>query len=130
MRTKTMGPRVFLSFALLWHSAVSLLSAHYLGLAYMFITGHSKGYAYDLGSEKDVSIVFGIILLFIWLVTFLPVFGWLTKRFYREKKILAALPSVIFAVAFAAGISWRTSGWPYADHKPDIRGNGAGLPQI
>lgn len=43
-----------------------------LGLIYMDITGHSKGFDYNLGSEKDVSVAMGIIELAVWLLIAVP----------------------------------------------------------
>lgn len=40
----------------LWTSAMMFFAPICIGIIYMDITGHSKGYSYDLGTEKDISI--------------------------------------------------------------------------
>lgn len=87
-----------------WHSVISYLSPAWLGLTYMCITGHGKGYAYDLGSERDISIIFGIVLLIGWLAVFLPTFALLTRTLYRQKKRLALIPVALFVLAFLIGV--------------------------
>ena len=60
---------------------------------YMDITGHSKGFDYDLGSEKSVSVMLGSIELIIWLLLAVPsniyIFGRIKRKAY--KFVLAAV---------------------------------------
>ena len=39
---------------------------------YMWITGYSKGYGYGLGSEADILVFGGVVLLLLWLLAILP----------------------------------------------------------
>ena len=48
-----------------WLIFTGLVSPLWLGLVYMDLTGHGKGYAYDLGAETDISVIFGVVLLLI-----------------------------------------------------------------
>ena len=58
--------------AFLWLAFISLISPVWTGLIYMDLTGHGKGYGYDLGAEADISAFFGIVLLLVWLAVLLP----------------------------------------------------------
>lgn len=56
----------------LWSCFIAFTFPICFGLIYLNITGHAKGYSYDLGSEKDVSVLLGLIELIIWLAIALP----------------------------------------------------------
>lgn len=70
----------------------------------MNITGHGKGYAYDMGSEADIAVFSGVVLLLLWLLAILPVTISLCKKCRRKKKSLTWLPLLAFAALFAGGI--------------------------
>lgn len=70
----------------------------------MNITGHGKGYAYDMSSEADIAVLFGVVLLLLWLVAILPVTISLCKKGYYKNKLLVYLPFLVFLVFFAVGI--------------------------
>lgn len=67
-----------------------------LGLTYLWITGHAKGYGYDLGSEADVSVMMGCLMLLVWLILAMP------SNIYAFKKVRAkgTFYVIILAVAF------------------------------
>lgn len=88
----------------IWFIFVSLFSPLWMGGIYMNITGHGKGYAYDMGSEADIAVFFGVALLLIWLLAILPVTISLCKKCYHKKKSLTWLPFLAFAGLFAVGI--------------------------
>lgn len=90
--------------SVIWFLLVSLSSPLWIGMIYMNLTGHGKGYAYDMGSEADIAVLSGVILLFLWLAAFLPVTVSLCKKWYRRKKIFVCLPLLAFAGCFGAGI--------------------------
>ena len=54
---------------------------------YLFLTGHSKGYSYDLGAEKDFSIFLGCVGLLIWMVLSIPSYIYLVKKTYIKGKV-------------------------------------------
>jgi len=70
----------------------------------MFITGHSKGYAYDLGAEESVSVLFGMGMLGIWLIAVVPAMIWLCIKCYRYKKPFALVPIVGLVFLFILAI--------------------------
>jgi hypothetical protein len=75
----------------------------------MNITGHGKGYAYNMGSEANIAVMFGIILLILWIVSLFPVIIWLSMRLYKVKKYLFFIPILAFILIFIISISM--SGW-------------------
>lgn len=88
----------------IWFIFVSLLSPLWIGSIYMNITGHGKGYAYDMGPEADIAVFSGVVLLLLWLLAILPMIILLCKKCYRKKKSLTWLPFLAFAGLFAVGI--------------------------
>lgn len=90
--------------SIIWFLLVSLSSPLWIGCIYMNITGHGKGYAYDMGSEADIAVFFGIVLLLLWLSAILPVTISLCKKCCHKKKSLAWMPFLGFAGLFAVGI--------------------------
>ncbi|MDE5834410.1 MAG: hypothetical protein K2H26_02700 [Ruminococcus sp.] len=71
----------------------------------MDITGHSKGYDYNLGDEKNISILLGFIELIIWLLLALPSNIYLLVKI--KKKII---PVVIFIGLFLLCVNF-IGGW-------------------
>ncbi len=90
--------------SVVWFLLISLFSPLWIGCIYMNITGHGKGYAYDMGSEADIAMLFGMVLLLLWLLAILPVTISLCKKGYYKKKILVCLPFLVFAGFFVVGI--------------------------
>ncbi|GKX66186.1 hypothetical protein [Inconstantimicrobium mannanitabidum] len=98
--------KVKLAIAFLWQGIIAFISPLWIGLIYMDITGHGKGYDYDLGSEVDIYIVEGIIALILWSIAILPVTMWLGLEFYEIKKRLATIPLLSFIILFVIGIAF------------------------
>ncbi|MCR4779742.1 MAG: hypothetical protein K5876_01460 [Ruminiclostridium sp.] len=78
-----MKKKIVYALNLLWTCAAAYLSPLAFGLIYFDITGHSKGYAYDLGPEKDVSVMFGCAGLVLGLALTLPSLIYVTVRTKR-----------------------------------------------
>ncbi|MCI9361736.1 MAG: hypothetical protein HFG65_12440 [Hungatella sp.] len=96
--------KIKLILSILWFTFVGLSSPLWVGCIYMDITGHGKGYGYDMGAEADIAVLFGVVLLLLWLLAFLPVTISLCKKAYGKKKSLVWLPLLAFAGLFGAGI--------------------------
>ena len=90
--------------SIIWFLLISLSSPLWIGCIYMNITGHGKGYGYDMGSEADIAVLLGVVLLVMWLLAILPVTISLCKKGYCKKKSFVCLRLLAFAVLFAAGI--------------------------
>ncbi len=98
-----------LVIAMCWQILIAVTSPFWIGLMYMDITGNSKGYNYDLGSEKDFYIICGIIELVIWCIVTIPIMVWLCKKFFAVKKEFVGIPIIVFTLCF--GISVSLIGW-------------------
>lgn len=66
----------------------------------MYITGHAKGYAYDMGQDAGVGMFFGYCLLLLWIAALFPNLILMSRKLYKHKKYLAFVPSIVFIVAF------------------------------
>ena len=89
---------------IIWFLFISSSSPFWVGCIYMWITGHGKGYGYDLGVEADVSVFGGAVLLLLWLIAILPVTVSLCRKCRRKRKAFTWLPLLAFMGLFAAGI--------------------------
>lgn len=94
--------KTFLS--IIWFLFVSLSSPFWIGIIYMDITGHGKGYAYNMGSETDIAVFLGVVELLLWLLAILPVTISLCKKCCQKKKSLVWLPFLVFTGLFVLGI--------------------------
>lgn len=92
------------AIALIWQGFIALISPIWMGFIYMFITGHGKGYSYDLRSEADISIMIGAIALIFWIVAIVPVSIWLGKTLYHKKKWMWIISVILFVVLFAISV--------------------------
>ncbi len=64
--------KIELTVACIQDTVIAYTAPVCVGIIFMNITGHGKGYGYDLGSEKDISIMFGAFELIIWLLPVVP----------------------------------------------------------
>ena len=67
-----MKDKIIFAINALWSAIIAFSFPICLGIIYMDITGFAKGYDYDLGSEKSISIMFGVVELIIWLIFAIP----------------------------------------------------------
>lgn len=75
-----------------------------LGIIYLDITGHGKGFGYDLGSEKPVSVFLGIVELRIWLALLLLPNLYLFRKI-RGRKLFSALVTAAYVLLFFGGVA-------------------------
>lgn len=88
----------------LWTSLIAFSAPVCLGLIYMDITGHGKGYDYPLGDERDISVFLGWIGLRVWLAAaILPAIFVIRKTREKGRRYLFILIAV-YAVLFLSGI--------------------------
>ncbi len=106
MKSKTI---YWLSF--LWSSVMAFLFPIFFYIIFLCITGHSKGYAYDLGSEKDISIMLGCFALLIWLVLALPLNIYLFVKTAKKGKFYLIIPIVLFIILAALCIFVYFGSW-------------------
>ncbi len=67
-----MKRRICYVLNLIWTGVIAFTFPLSFAWIFLDITGHAKGYDYDLGSEADVSVMLGCIELLIWLVLAVP----------------------------------------------------------
>ena len=84
----------------LWVSAVGWFTPAWLGLASVCITGNAKGFGADLGSEKDLVLAFGVLLLLVWVAAIGPAAYWAVQM-VRTKR-WAALYALLAVFLLAA----------------------------
>ena len=87
-----------------WLAFVSVISPVWLGIAYMYGTGHGKGYGYNLGSEADISAGLGMIFLGLWILATVPAMLWLRGKLRQKRKALGFLPAAGFLALFALAV--------------------------
>lgn len=88
----------------IWITIISLISPIWIGGIYMNITGHGKGYGYDMGSESDIAVFFGNLLLIIWIVALITPLILLCKTLRQRRKTFILIPIIGFAVFFCIGV--------------------------
>lgn len=94
----------------LWASFVAFSFPICFGLIFLNITGHSKGYSYDLGPQKDISIMLGCIELLIWLALALPSNIYVFRKTMNKGKIYLLIPIALYIVLAVICII-VTGGW-------------------
>jgi len=100
IRSTGMKNRIIYCLNFLWTSIIAFSFPICFGWIFLDITGHSKGYSYNLGSEKDVSILFGCIELLIWLALSLPSYIYIfRKTITKGKRNLYVIIALYIALA-------------------------------
>lgn len=87
----------------LWTIVVAFLLPLCIAIIFMDITGHSKGYSYDLGPEKDVSIIIGFIELGLWIALSLPSIIYVINSLKGKNRyyyLITALIYILMAFVF------------------------------
>lgn len=72
--------KITLSAVSIVYIATSYIAPHVLAMVFLNITGHPKGYGYDVGEEKGFYMVLGVLLLTVWVVSLV-----LTARYIYRK---------------------------------------------
>lgn len=91
-----MKSKIFYCLNFLWTSFIAFSFPICFEFIYLNITGHSKGYGYNLGSEKDISIMFGCFELLIWLVLALPSNIYVFKKTMNKGILYLLIPIVVY----------------------------------
>lgn len=91
-----MKKKIIFGINALWSAIIAFSFPICLALIYIDITGNSKGYAYNLGAEKDISIMFGVVELIVWLLFAIPSNLYILKRIIRKNKYLLLIYFSIF----------------------------------
>ena len=93
-----MKNKIIFGLHFLWSCMTAFTFPVCLAWIWLDITGHAKGYDYNLGSEKDISIMMGCVELLIWLILAVPSNVYVFHKISRNKKIMLLIPVCLFAV--------------------------------
>lgn len=100
-----MKNKILFGLNFLWTSFMAFAMPVCIGWVYMDITGHSKGYDYNLGGEKDISIMLGFVELIILLALTVPSGVYLFRHVKRK-----IFPVIIFVGLFVLCVN-LIGGW-------------------
>lgn len=106
-----MKSKIIYGLNILWTSIISFTFSFCFGLIFLDITGHSKGYAYDLGPEKDISIMSGCVELLIWLVVSLPSIIYAFKETSKKGKRYIMALIAWYMCLMVIGVYLMFGGW-------------------
>lgn len=106
-----MKNKIIYWLSLLWSSLIAFFFPLCFYIIFTFITGHSKGYAYDLGSEKDISIILGCFALLIWLILALPSNIYLFIKTAKKGRFYLLIPIVLFIILATLGLFVYFGSW-------------------
>ena len=106
-----MKSKIIYCLNFLWTSFIAFSFPICFGLIFLDITGHSKGYGYDLGSEKDISIMFGCIELMFWLALALPSNIYVFRKTLSKGKVYLLIPIILYIALTAICIIITHGGW-------------------
>lgn len=99
----------FINF--MWTSLIAYSFSFCFGWIYLDITGHSKGYGYDLGADKDISIIFGCIELLIWLAITLPSIIYVIRKTSSKGKVYLLILIAFYIVLAVIGLFMMFENW-------------------
>lgn len=100
-RGSELKKRIVFTLNYLWTIVIAFLFPLCIAIIFMDITGHSKGYSYDLGSEKSISIIFGFLELGLWIALSLPSIIYVIKSLKGKNRYYYLVTALIYIlVAF------------------------------
>lgn len=105
-----MKSKIIYGLKFFWTSVAAFSFPICFAWIFLDITGHSKGYGYDLGPEKDVSVMLGCFELLIWLALTLPSASYVFRKTMNKGKLYLLIPIVIYIVLAVLCII-ITGGW-------------------
>lgn len=95
---EVMKKRMIYCLHFLWASLVAFSFPFCFARIFLDITGHAKGYSYNLGSEKELSILFGCIELLIWLIAAVPSNVYVFHKTAQKGKRYLIIPILLYMV--------------------------------
>ena len=98
-------------FEFFWTSFIAFSFPLCFGLIFVDITGYAKGYSYDLGPEKDISVMIGCIELVIWLVLSLPSNIYVFNKTKKKGKLYLLIPIILYIALAVLSIYILWGGW-------------------
>lgn len=110
LKGEYMKSKIIYCLNFFWTSIIAFTFPICFGWIFLDITGHSKGYSYDLGSEKDVSIMLGCIELLIWLVLAVPSNIYIFLKTKKKGKQYLLIPIILYIILAVICI-YLMGGW-------------------
>ena len=95
----------------IWTSFIAFSFPICFEMIFLCISGHSKGYGYDLGSEKDISVMFGLIGSLIWLALALPSNIYVFRKTLNKGKRYILIPIILYIALALACVIITYGGW-------------------
>ena len=95
----------------LWTCVIAFLFPICFGWVFLDITGHAKGYSYDLGAEKDVSIMIGCIELLIWFALAVPSTIYVFRKTLGKGKVYLLIPITLYIALAVICVMITFGGW-------------------
>ncbi|MBQ3566901.1 MAG: hypothetical protein IJA12_06955 [Oscillospiraceae bacterium] len=93
-----MKSKIIYCLNLIWTAFIAFSFPFCFGWIFLDITGHSKGYSYDLGDEKGVSVMLGCIELLIWLVMAVPSNVYVFRKTRKKGKMYLLFLAIIYII--------------------------------
>ena len=106
-----MKSKIIYCLNFLWTSVIAFSFPICFGWIFLDITGHSKGYSYDLGPEKDISVMIGRVELLIWLALALPSNIYVIWKTWRKGKAYLLIPIVVYLTLAVICVMITHGGW-------------------
>lgn len=106
-----MKSKIIYCINFIWTSLIAFSFPICFACIYLNITGHSKGYDYDLGSEKSISIMIGCVELLIWLAIALPSNIYIVRKTLQKGKAYLLIPIALYIILAAICLMITFGGW-------------------
>lgn len=106
-----MKSKIIYCINFIWTSLIAFSFPICFACIYLNITGHSKGYSYDLGSEKSISIMIGCVELLIWLAIALPSNIYFVQKTLQKGKAYLLIPIALYIILDAISLMITFGGW-------------------
>ncbi|MCR5815932.1 MAG: hypothetical protein K6F91_03525 [Ruminococcus sp.] len=99
-----MKSRIIYCLNFLWTGVVAFFFPICFACIYLDITGHSKGYDYDLGVEKDFYAGIGAVELMIWAALALPSLFYVFRKTQTKGKAYVLIISIFYIALAVIGL--------------------------
>lgn len=96
----------------LWCAFITLITPVWLTLTYLNLSGEI--YKYDYTMAEGTAIVFGIVMVVVWLLVGLLPCVLLVKQFYKTKRKYAYTSLILVAIILV--VSMTFCGWDVMDY--------------
>ncbi len=106
-----MKNKIIYGINFIWASLIAFSFPICFEWIFLDITGHSKGYSYDLGADKDISVIIGCIELLIWLAITLPSNIYVFKKTLTKGKVYLLIPAIIYVTLAGVCLIKTFGGW-------------------